>query len=178
MQDRPQVGGCHLPGEAEERGTLSEQREPDGREIFASMELLRLAVPRRVFTLSQLKYAVDRIQWLFDNRRLIGGLTFVEEPEVLDPRAGYVWDESRQDPGTDGWGHYPRSGRAQIWVFPQCADGRVVADVVRLGKGHTEGYEPNVTNAILALAVSAKGGKIASGAWTPPPPPPVPRFPF
>jgi len=66
-----------------ERGTLSEQREPDGSEVFANMELLRLAVPRRVFTLSQLKYAIDRIQWLFDNRRLIGGLTFVEEPEVL-----------------------------------------------------------------------------------------------
>lgn len=30
-----------------ERGTLSEQREPDGREIFANMELVRLAMPRR-----------------------------------------------------------------------------------------------------------------------------------
>jgi hypothetical protein len=54
----------------------------------------------------------------------------------------------------------------------------VVADVVRLQKGHTEGYEPNVTDAILALAVSARGGKIATGSWTPPPPPPAPRFPF
>ena len=66
-----------------ERGTLSEQRNPDGSELFANMELLRLACPRRVFTLSQLKYAIDRIQWLFDNRHLIGGLEFVEEPEVL-----------------------------------------------------------------------------------------------
>jgi tryptophanase len=66
-----------------ERGTLSEQREPDGREVFANMELVRLALPRRVFTLSQVKYAVDRIAWLYDNRRLIGGLKFVEEPEVL-----------------------------------------------------------------------------------------------
>jgi hypothetical protein len=102
----------------------------------------------------------------------------IEEPEVLDPKAGYVWDSSRQDPGTDGWGHYPKSGRAKVYVFPSCADGRVVADVVRLQKGHTEGYEPNVTDAILALALSAKGGKIAAGAWTPPPPPPTPRFPF
>lgn len=47
------------------------------------MELLRLALPRRVFTLSQVKYAVDRICWLYDNRKLIGGLTFVEEPQVL-----------------------------------------------------------------------------------------------
>ncbi|MBK8640082.1 MAG: tryptophanase [Chromatiaceae bacterium] len=66
-----------------ERGTLSEQREPDGTEVFANMELLRLALPRRVFTLSQVKYAIDRIQWLWDNRRLIGGLVFTEEPEIL-----------------------------------------------------------------------------------------------
>jgi tryptophanase len=66
-----------------ERGTLSEQREPDGTEVFANMELLRLALPRRVFTLSQIKYAIDRIQWLWDNRRLVGGLRFIEEPEIL-----------------------------------------------------------------------------------------------
>lgn len=66
-----------------ERGTLSEQREPDGSERYAEMELLRLAVPRRVFTLSQIKYVADRVKWLWDNRELIGGLTFVEEPKVL-----------------------------------------------------------------------------------------------
>ena len=66
-----------------ERGTLSEQREPDGTEIFANMELVRLALPRRVFTLSQVKYAVDRLEWLYANRKLIGGLSFVEEPEIL-----------------------------------------------------------------------------------------------
>lgn len=66
-----------------ERGTISEQREPDGSERFAEMELLRLALPRRVFTLSQVKYAVDRIDWLYQNRELIGGLKFVEEPAVL-----------------------------------------------------------------------------------------------
>ncbi|MFV0371064.1 MAG: tryptophanase [Azonexus sp.] len=66
-----------------ERGTLSEQREPDGSEIFANMELVRLALPRRVFTLSQVKFAVDRLEWLYANRKLIGGLSFVEEPEIL-----------------------------------------------------------------------------------------------
>ncbi len=30
-------------------------------------------------------------------------------------------------------------------LLPGCNDGRVVADVIRLGKGHTEGLEPNVT---------------------------------
>ena len=66
-----------------ERGTLSEQREPDGSEIMANMELLRLAMPRRVFTLSQVQYAIDRIVWLYRHRKLIGGLRFVEEPAIL-----------------------------------------------------------------------------------------------
>jgi len=98
-----------------------------------------------------------------------------ELPEVIDPKKGYVWDSSRQDPGTDGWGHYPRSGRAKVYQFPNCKDGRVVADVVRLFKGHTEGLEPNVTDKLIELAVSAKGGKIKNGAWTPPAPPPPTR---
>jgi hypothetical protein len=101
-----------------------------------------------------------------------------ELPEVLDPKPGYVWDPTRQDPGSDGWGRYPKSGRALVYVFPHCKDGRVVADVVKMQKGHTEGYEPNITDKIVELAVSAKGGKIASGTWTPPPPPPPPRGPF
>ncbi|HWQ71842.1 MAG TPA: tryptophanase [Desulfitobacteriaceae bacterium] len=66
-----------------ERGTLSEQRDENGNEILSNMELLRLAMPRRVFTLSQVKYAVDRIGWLYENRKLIGGLVFEHEPKVL-----------------------------------------------------------------------------------------------
>lgn len=66
-----------------ERGTLSEQREEDGTERYAELELLRLACPRRVFTLSQVKYCADRVKWLYDNRDLIGGLEWVEEPSVL-----------------------------------------------------------------------------------------------
>ncbi len=66
-----------------ERGTISEQREPDGTEPLAEVELLRLALPRRVFTMSQVKYAVDRIAWLYENRALVGGLRFEEEPSSL-----------------------------------------------------------------------------------------------
>lgn len=66
-----------------ERGTLSEQREPDGTEPIAEVELLRLAMPRRVFTMSQVLYAVDRITWLHENRDLVGGLRWVEEPSSL-----------------------------------------------------------------------------------------------
>ncbi|MBF0576587.1 tryptophanase [Dysgonomonas sp. GY617] len=66
-----------------ERGSVSNQRDEYGNETYADMELLRLAVPRRVFTLSQIKYVEDRLTWLFDNRHLIGGLKFVYEPPVL-----------------------------------------------------------------------------------------------
>lgn len=66
-----------------ERGTMSEQRNPDGTEPLSDMELLRLAMPRRVFTLSQVKYVADRVAWLYENRKLVGGLKFIEEPPVL-----------------------------------------------------------------------------------------------
>jgi tryptophanase len=66
-----------------ERGTMSEQREADGSERFAEMELLRLAMPKRVYTLSHIEYLVDRIDWLYQNRELVGGLRYVEEPKVL-----------------------------------------------------------------------------------------------
>jgi len=66
-----------------ERGTISSNRDEKGNDIFSDLELLRLAVPRRVFTLSQVEYAIDRLNWLYQNRKLVGGLRFVEEPPVL-----------------------------------------------------------------------------------------------
>ena len=66
-----------------ERGTLSEERDTNGNEVFAEMELVRLALPRRVFTLSQVQYTVDRLTWLYENRNLIGGLKFIDEPPIL-----------------------------------------------------------------------------------------------
>jgi len=66
-----------------ERGTLSEERNPDGSEHIASVELVRLAFPRRVFTLSQTEYVIDRVKWLYDHRHLVGGLRFVHEPKTL-----------------------------------------------------------------------------------------------
>jgi hypothetical protein len=80
--------------------------------------------------------------------------------EILDTKAGYVYDGSRQNPGSAGWGLLPRAGTAQIFVYPKCKDGRIVADVVRLDKGHTEGLEPKITAEIVKLMLSARGGKI------------------
>ncbi|MBQ7354034.1 MAG: tryptophanase [Clostridia bacterium] len=66
-----------------ERGTLSEERNPDGSERIASVEMVRLAFPRRVFTLSQTEYVIDRVKWLYDHCHMIGGLRFVHEPKSL-----------------------------------------------------------------------------------------------
>jgi tryptophanase len=66
-----------------ERGTLSEQRNEDGTEPLAHMELVRLALPRRVFTMSQIVYTVDRLNWLYQNRNLVGGLKWLDEPAIL-----------------------------------------------------------------------------------------------
>jgi tryptophanase len=66
-----------------ERGTISMDRDAEGREVYADLELARLAVPRRVYTLSQIEYAVDRLTWLYKNRKLVKGLKFVQEPKVL-----------------------------------------------------------------------------------------------
>lgn len=73
------VSGCR----GMERGTISSVRLENGEDLLADMELLRLAFPRRVFTLSQTKFLIDRINWLYNNRELIGGLKFTEEPKVL-----------------------------------------------------------------------------------------------
>lgn len=73
------ISGCR----GMERGTISSERDEQGNDILADMELLRLAFPRRVFTLSQTMFLLDRVKWLFDNRELVGGLKFVDEPAVL-----------------------------------------------------------------------------------------------
>jgi hypothetical protein len=83
-----------------------------------------------------------------------------EPVEVVDTRAGYVYDSTRQNPPNPAWGLPPAPGKAQVYVYPDCKDGRVVADVVRIDKGHTEGLEPKVTEELIKLMLSAKGGKI------------------
>ena len=48
-----------------ERGTMSSIRDEQGNDILADLELMRLAFPRRVFTLSQVEYLIDRLNWLY-----------------------------------------------------------------------------------------------------------------
>ena len=79
-------------------------------------------------------------------------------PDVVDSKAGYVTGAA---PGRGAsWGRAARPGTAEVFVYPNCQGGRVVADVLRLDKGHTEGLEPNVTETLVALMASAPGGKV------------------
>lgn len=66
-----------------ERGTISMDRDQDGNEVYSDLELARLAVPRRTYTMSHIEYVVDRIKWLHQHRDKVKGLKFVEEPPVL-----------------------------------------------------------------------------------------------
>ena len=66
-----------------ERGTVSMDRDAQGNDVMSDLELLRLAVPRRLYTMSHIEYAVDRVKWLYAHREMVGGLQFVEEPPVL-----------------------------------------------------------------------------------------------
>jgi len=83
----------------------------------------------------------------------------VRQPDVVDAVGGQIHDTTRESYSTKGWGLKPGPGTAQVWAYPNAKDGRVIADVVRLDKGHTEGLEPKVTEALIKLMVSAPGGK-------------------
>ena len=80
-----------------ERGTVSMERDKNGREVMADIELTRIAIPRRVYSLSHIEYAVDRINWLYKHRSLVKGLRFVFEPPVLR------FFDGRLEP-LDNWG--------------------------------------------------------------------------
>ena len=63
-----------------------------------------------------------------------------EEENVIDPMAGYVWDATRQDPGTDGWGHDPLLRPSAGFRFPElqgwpCGRGRAAASRRATPKG-------------------------------------------
>ena len=66
-----------------ERGTVSMDRDADGNDVPSDIELCRLAVPRRVYTIAHMEYVADRLAWLYKNRELVQGLKFYEEPPVL-----------------------------------------------------------------------------------------------
>ncbi len=70
---------------------------------------------------------------------------------IVDASAGYVYDDRPHPNRNPIWGREARPGTAQIFLYSDCAEGRVVADIERLDKGHTEGLEPQVTEEIVKL---------------------------
>ena len=80
--------------------------------------------------------------------------------DVVDEVGGQVHDGRFEGRYKTDWGRDARPGTAQVWVFPDARDGRVIADVLRLDKGHTEGLEPHITRRLLELMVAAPGGKL------------------
>lgn len=55
----------------------------NGQLIPAAMELVRLAIPRRVYTQSHIDYVAEVIIEVFENRKQLGGLRIVEEQPAL-----------------------------------------------------------------------------------------------
>jgi pimeloyl-ACP methyl ester carboxylesterase len=80
--------------------------------------------------------------------------------DIVDAKAGYLYDSSRLNTQNPAWGLVPGPGTAEVYEYPKCKDGRIVFDVARLNKGHTEGLEPKVTEQLVKLMTTAKGGKL------------------
>lgn len=66
-----------------EIGTFMFGRQPDGSEKPAAMELVRLAMPRRVYTQAQADYVVECFEELVGNVSGIPGLEIIGEPGSL-----------------------------------------------------------------------------------------------
>lgn len=69
---------------AMERGVVSAGRNPEtGEHNYPKLELVRLTIPRRVYTQAHMDVVAESIEEVFTNRETINGLTFVYEPEYL-----------------------------------------------------------------------------------------------
>lgn len=92
----PHVPSEHYPGQALaialylhggirgcEIGTVMFGQKPDGSEEIAPMDLVRLAIPRRVYTESHMKYVLETIIEVFQNRDHIKGMKITWQPPAL-----------------------------------------------------------------------------------------------
>jgi tyrosine phenol-lyase len=67
-----------------ERGNVSKGRNPEtGENYRPALELVRLTIPRRVYTRDHMRAVADGIIHLYEKRETIGGLNCVYEPEKL-----------------------------------------------------------------------------------------------
>lgn len=66
-----------------ERGIVSAGRDRDGNHHYPKLELVRLTIPRRVYTYSHLDVVAEAVIELYKKRDQVKGLRFVYEPPVL-----------------------------------------------------------------------------------------------
>lgn len=66
-----------------EIGSVMFGRQPDGREEPADLELVRLAIPRRVYTQSHVDYVIECFEEVYERRDEICGYEITEEPPQL-----------------------------------------------------------------------------------------------
>ncbi|HEY7332869.1 MAG TPA: tryptophanase, partial [Candidatus Limnocylindria bacterium] len=70
------IRGCEI-------GTVMFGMHPDGREEPAAMELVRLAIPRRVYTQSHIDYVIEVARWVAERAGELPGYRIVEQPPQL-----------------------------------------------------------------------------------------------
>jgi tryptophanase len=58
-------------------------RDAGGAEQPARIELVRLALPRRVYTQSHVDYVIEVVRHVHERRAALRGLRMVEQPERL-----------------------------------------------------------------------------------------------
>ena len=69
---------------AMERGAVSAGRNPDtGENRYPRLELVRLTLPRRVYTQAHMDVVTESVVAVFENRANVRGLRFTYEPEYL-----------------------------------------------------------------------------------------------
>jgi len=67
-----------------ERGIVSAGRDPvSGDHHYPKLELVRLAVPRRVYTQAHMDVVAESVLEVHENRESVGGLRFTYEPDSL-----------------------------------------------------------------------------------------------
>jgi tyrosine phenol-lyase len=67
-----------------ERGAVSAGRDKSsGENLFPSLELVRLTIPRRVYTQAHMDVTAESVIALHENRDKIAGLRFTYEPDLL-----------------------------------------------------------------------------------------------
>ena len=66
-----------------EIGTVMFGRQPDGSEVPAPMDLVRLAFPRRTYTQSHADYVVEVFEELAAKKDSLKGMRIVSQPKLL-----------------------------------------------------------------------------------------------